>query len=118
MTVFTKEMLTKFVHMSATDWRSLTVSMGVMYRVRLNRETHIVDRVREIFGDNIPTHKEWDEVRAKLNKVRRQVDLAKQKQDEDNGVATDDSPRARKRKYQREYMRMVRNKRKELSAGD
>lgn len=117
MTVFTKEMLTTFVHMSPNEWRALTVSMGVLYRVRLNKETHIVDRVHKVFGNDVPSQAEWNEVKRKVNKVRRQVLLAKQIEDEEAGVSTDESPRAKKRAYQREYMRRIRARKKETPAG-
>lgn len=118
MTTFTREMLTTFVHMPPNDWRALTVSMGVMYRVRLYKETHIVDSVRNIFGTDIPPKVEWDEVKKKVNKVRRQVALAQQRMDEEAGVTTNDSPRAKKRVYQREYMRRRRAREREISAGN
>jgi hypothetical protein len=105
MTTFTRDMLTTFVHMPSSEWRSLTVAMGVMYRVRLNKETHIVDQARRIFGEDIPTRQEWEVVKDKVNKVRRQVLVEQQKLDEQNGVATNESPRIRKRNYQRDYMR-------------
>jgi hypothetical protein len=114
--IFTKEMLTNFVYMPPKDWRALTVSMGVMYRVRLYKETHIVDSVRDIFGTDIPPQAEWNEVKKKVNKVRRQVTLAKQREDEEAGVTTNDSPRAKKRVYQRAYMRRRRAKLKGASA--
>lgn len=105
MATFSKEMLTQFVHMQASEWRSLTVAMGVMYRVRLNKETHIVDQARRLFGNDVPTREQWETVKEKVNKVRRQVLIEQQKLDEQNGVATNESPRIRKRIYQREYMR-------------
>lgn len=112
MTAFTKEMLTSFVHMPPDEWRALTVSMGVMYRVRLYKETYIVDSVRNVFGNDIPSQAEWEAVKHKVNKVRRQVRFARQRDDEDAGVTTNDSPRARKRAYQRVYMRRRRAKAK------
>lgn len=110
MATFTKEMLTDFVHMPSREWRSLTVAMGVMYRVRLSKETHIVDQARRLFGDDIPTREQWESVKEKVNKVRRQVLVEQQKLDEQNGVATSESPRIRKRNYQRDYMRRRRQK--------
>jgi len=118
MTTFTKEMLTQFVHMAASEWRSLTVAMGVMYRVRLNKETHIVDQARRLFGDDVPSREQWEAVKEKVNKVRRQVLVEQQKLDEQNGVATDDNPRIRKRNYQREYMRRRRKDAKALQGGN
>lgn len=117
MATFTKEMLTLFVHMSSSEWRGLTVAMGVMYRVRLNKETHIVDQARRIFGNDVPTREQWEAVKEKVNKVRRQVLVEQQKLDEQNGVATNENPRIRKRNYQREYMRKRRKDAKQSLEG-
>ena len=117
MATFSKEMLTSFVHMQVREWRSLTVAMGVMYRVRLNKETHIVDQARRLFGDDVPTREQWETVKEKVNKVRRQVLVEQQKLDEQNGVATDENPRIRKRNYQRDYMRRRRKDAKQATEG-
>jgi hypothetical protein len=101
----TTELLTSFVNMDGKEWRALTVSMGVMYRVRLDRETYIVDSVRKVFGDDVPAQREWEKIKRTVNAVRRQVRRQKQKDDFMQGVTTNDSPYARKRAYQRDYMR-------------
>lgn len=116
--IFTKEMLTSFVYMPPDEWRALTVSMGVLYRVRLYKETHIVDRVHQVFGDNIPQKDEWDAVRHKVNTVRRQVRDAGHSVTGEAGVATNELHRVRKRDYQRDYMRRYRATQKARAGTD
>jgi hypothetical protein len=115
-TLFTAELLRLFVEMPSDKWRALTAAMGTMYRARITKETYIVDSVRPFFPFDVPPQTEWEEVRSRINAVRHQVLLRHQIEDETNGVATDESPRARKRTYQREYMRRLRQKRRETKA--
>lgn len=101
----TTELLTSFVNMDGKEWRALTVSMGVMYRVRLDRETYIVDSVRKVFGSDVPSRDAWEKIKRRVNAVRRQVRRQNQRDEFLSGVTTNDSPYARKRAYQRDYMR-------------
>lgn len=112
--VFTRDLLTTFVNMPANEWRALTCAIGTLYRVRLTKESYVVDRVQEVFGDDVPPRDQWEVVKDRVNKVRRQAALTALKEAEASGAVPDEqTSRFKKREYQREYMRKVRAKKKQ-----
>jgi hypothetical protein len=114
--VFTRELLTKFLDMSANDWRSLTCAVGTLYRTRLTHPDHTIDRVTEVFGDDVPPRDQWAVVKDRVNKLRHQAVVAALREAEANGaIPEEQTAKFRKREYQRVYMRNLRAERKKAA---
>jgi len=111
--VFTRDLLTTFLEMSANDWRALTCAVGTLYRTRLTHPQYVIDRVAEVFGDDVPPREQWDVVKDRVNKLRRQAAITAQREAEASGeIPEEETAKFRKREYQRAYMRNLRAERK------
>jgi hypothetical protein len=115
--VFTREILTTFLEMPANEWRALTCAVGTLYRTRLTHPEYVIDRVAEVFGDNVPPREQWNTVKDRVNKLRRQAALEAQRKAEASGaIPEDQTAKFKKREYQRTYMRNLRAQRKQAAS--